>query len=169
MASCLIRGTCLAFTLWCSVSGWTAGTRASRPPEVRAGRPDISAQERWLLADEAAFRDGRIIKPAAEPQGGFNGRGFHFSPAAAWPYVQKRVGTVLAKNPYSAWFVDCDATAECFDDLSPLHPATRCKRRCAGQRNAVRETRPARPKLEVVVVTPSIHQRTSHAPSSWAY
>ena len=35
------------------------------------------------------------------------------------------MGTVLGNNGYSAWFVDCDATAECFDDFNPLHPATR--------------------------------------------
>ena len=29
------------------------------------------------------------------------------------------------QSPYSAWFVDCDATGECFDDYNPLHPATR--------------------------------------------
>ena len=89
--------------------------------------PSAPPDQTWDTAqfDEKAFRDGRILKPAGESQGGFNGRGFHFSPAAAWPYVQQRVGTLLGNNPYSAWFVDCDATAECFDDLNPLHPATR--------------------------------------------
>jgi hypothetical protein len=27
--------------------------------------------------------------------------------------------------PYGAWFVDCDATGECFDDYDSKHPATR--------------------------------------------
>ena len=89
--------------------------------------PQAHPDQTWETAqfDEKAFRDGRIIKAEGQRQGGFKGRGFHLSPLAAWPYVQQRVGTVLGNNGYSAWFVDCDATAECFDDFNPLHPATR--------------------------------------------
>jgi hypothetical protein len=54
--------------------------------------------------------------------GGFKNRGFHLSPTAAWPYVRQRVEKNLNQTPFSVWFVDCDATAECFDDYNPLHP-----------------------------------------------
>ena len=66
-----------------------------------------------------------MIKEAGRRQGGFKGRGFHLAPQAAWPYVRRRVDGILANNSYSAWFVDCDATAECFDDYTPGRPATR--------------------------------------------
>jgi hypothetical protein len=89
--------------------------------------PDAHSDQTWETAqfDAKAYRDGRIVKAQGERQGGFKGRGFHLAPSAAWPYVQKRVGTIQANHAYSAWFVDCDATAECFDDFNPLHAATR--------------------------------------------
>jgi hypothetical protein len=89
--------------------------------------PDAPPDQTWETAqfDVSAYRDGRVIKASGERPTGFRNLGFHFSPAAAWPYVQKRVGRVLKHQAYSAWFVDCDATAECFDDYNPLHPATR--------------------------------------------
>ncbi|MBK1878716.1 glycoside hydrolase [Pelagicoccus mobilis] len=89
--------------------------------------PDAGPDDTWETAqfDEHAFVAGRVVKEAGRRQGGFKGRGYHFSPEAAWPYVQDRVGRVLSNNGYSSWFIDCDATAECFDDYNPLHPATR--------------------------------------------
>jgi hypothetical protein len=89
--------------------------------------PAAPPDQTWETAqfDEEAFRDGRIVKADGLAQGGFKGRGFHLAPSAAWPHVQKRVRTGLGNNGYGAWFVDCDATAECFDDFNPLHPATR--------------------------------------------
>ena len=89
--------------------------------------PDALPDDTWSTAqfDVAAFEKGRVVKEAGRRQGGFKGRGYHLSPQAAWPYVQKRVKDVQLNNRYSAWFIDCDATAECFDDYSPLHSATR--------------------------------------------
>ena len=89
--------------------------------------PTALSGQTWETAqfDEHAYEDGRVVKAEGMRQGGFKGNGFHFAPAAAWPYVQERVASVLANNPYTAWFVDCDATGECFDDYNPLHPATR--------------------------------------------
>ncbi len=75
--------------------------------------------------DVAAYQRGRVINADGSGHVGFKGQGYHFSPQAAWPYVQERVGRILRQAPYSAWFIDCDATAECFDDFSPEHPATR--------------------------------------------
>jgi hypothetical protein len=81
----------------------------------------------WETAqfDEAAFEDGRVLNADGTGRGGFKGAGFHFSPAAAWPYVQERVTKLRGVVPYSTWFVDCDATGECFDDYNPRHTATR--------------------------------------------
>jgi len=89
--------------------------------------PGAHPDQTWETAqfDQAAYTDGRVLKLDGQGHGGFRGRGYHLSPSAAWPYVQRRVGAVLRNHPYSAWFVDCDATAEGFDDYSPLHPATR--------------------------------------------
>ena len=89
--------------------------------------PEAHPDETWSTAqfDLDAFTTGKVIKEKGRRQGGFKGRGFHFSPEAAWPYVQTRVGKVRRNNGYSAWFIDCDATGECFDDYSPHHAATR--------------------------------------------
>jgi hypothetical protein len=89
--------------------------------------PDAQADQTWETAqfDQAAYASGRVLKAEGQGRSGFRGKGFYLAPSAAWPYVERRVGSVLRSNPYSAWFVDCDATAECFDDYNPLHPATR--------------------------------------------
>jgi hypothetical protein len=89
--------------------------------------PDADRDSTWETAqfDGVAYGDGRVLKADGTGHGGFLGRGFHFSPIAAWPYVEKRVTALSNQVPYAAWFVDCDATAECFDDFNPLHPATR--------------------------------------------
>ncbi|MDC0936541.1 glycoside hydrolase [Pirellulales bacterium] len=85
------------------------------------------AETTWRTAqfDQKAYEHGRVINVDGSGNSGFMGHGFHFSPQAAWPYVQQRVGEMLDQTEYSTWFVDCDATAECFDDFNPLHPATK--------------------------------------------
>lgn len=85
------------------------------------------ASNTWTTAqfDLAAYEQGRVINADGSGNAGFLGRGFHFSPRAAWPYVQKRVGGILSQTTYSTWFIDCDATAECFEDFNPQHPATK--------------------------------------------
>ena len=89
--------------------------------------PTAGPNDTWETAqfDRAAYEQGRVINADGSGHGGFKNRGYHFSPKAAWPYVQERVGRIVRQAPYSAWFIDCDATAECFDDFSPEHPATR--------------------------------------------
>jgi hypothetical protein len=89
--------------------------------------PMANPASTWETAqfDTAAYEQGRIINAAGTGSPGFKQRGYHFSPQAAWPWVQRRVTSILRQVPYSAWFVDCDATAEGFDDYSPAHPATR--------------------------------------------
>jgi len=89
--------------------------------------PKLTGDGTWETAqfDAAAYLQGRVQNPDGSGHGGFKGRGFHLSPAAAWPYVQRRVQGARQQTPFAAWFIDCDATAECFDDYNPLHPATR--------------------------------------------
>jgi hypothetical protein len=89
--------------------------------------PKAAPDKTWETAqfDAAAYEKGRILNADGTGHRGFKGNGFHFSPTAAWPYVRKRVGGLTAQAPFSAWFIDCDATAECFDDYNPLHRASR--------------------------------------------
>lgn len=89
--------------------------------------PSADSDSTWETAqfDLAAYEAGRVVNADGSGNGGFLGRGYHFSPEAAWPYVQQRVGEIVTHTSFSAWFIDCDATAECFDDFSREHSATR--------------------------------------------
>jgi hypothetical protein len=89
--------------------------------------PKASPDATWETAqfDQIAFEQGRVQNRDGSGHGGFKGHGYLFAPAAAWPYVRQRVTSLLGLTPFTAWFVDCDATAECFDDFHPLHPATK--------------------------------------------
>jgi hypothetical protein len=89
--------------------------------------PNADPDETWETAqfDRAAYERGRVLNSDGTGHAGFRGAGYHFSPLAAWPYVRKRVGGLLRQAPYSAWFIDCDATAECFDDYHPERHASR--------------------------------------------
>lgn len=89
--------------------------------------PKAAPDATWETAqfDQAAFAQGRVQNADGAGHGGFKNRGYHLSPAAAWPYVRSRVNRILDQTTCSAWFIDCDATGEWFDDYSPLHPATR--------------------------------------------
>ena len=87
--------------------------------------PEASGTWDTAQFDLIAYKKGRVINADGTGNSGFMGRGYHFSPKAAWPYVKKRVDGILGQTSYSTWFVDCDATAECFDDYSNNHPATK--------------------------------------------
>jgi hypothetical protein len=89
--------------------------------------PEALPDETWATAqfDRAAYEIGRILNPDGSGRAGFKGRGYHFSPLFAKPYVHQRVARTLGQTSFSAWFVDCDATSESFDDYHPEHPATR--------------------------------------------
>lgn len=89
--------------------------------------PDAGPNDTWDTAqfDLNGFENGRVINFDGSGHAGFKGQGYHFSPQVAWPHVQERVGRIVEKAPYSTWFVDCDATAECFDDYHPDHPTNR--------------------------------------------
>ena len=89
--------------------------------------PNAVPDDTWETAqfDQLAFEQGRILREDGTGHAGFRGKGFHFSPRAAWPYVKTRVDSLQSMSDFSAWFVDCDALAEVFDDYHPLHPANR--------------------------------------------
>lgn len=89
--------------------------------------PDAGPDATWATAqfDEAAYRVGRILNADGSGHAGFKGRGFHLSPSYAMPYVEQRVNGILGEMPQTAWFLDCDAAYEYFDDYHPDHPATR--------------------------------------------
>ncbi len=89
--------------------------------------PNAGPDSTWETAqfDAAAFENGRVLNADGSGHGGFRGRGFHFAPASARPYVHARVDGMCEEAPFSAWFIDCDATGEAFEDYHPDHPATR--------------------------------------------
>jgi len=89
--------------------------------------PDAAPDSTWETAqfDVHAYERGRVVNADGSGHAGFKQRGFHLAPQAAWPYVQERVGGMCAKAPFSTWFVDCDATGQCFEDYAPEHSATR--------------------------------------------
>ncbi len=89
--------------------------------------PHASDDDTWETAQfgEEAYRTGRILNSDGSGRLGFRGRGFAFSALSAEPYMHARVQNALDQTSFSAWFVDCDATGECFDDYNPLHPFSR--------------------------------------------
>jgi hypothetical protein len=89
--------------------------------------PDASAAETWTTAqfDRELWENGGVQRVDGSWSRGYKGRGRHLSPLAARPWVERRVDALLQVEPHSAWFVDCDAYGEFFDDYHEAHPATR--------------------------------------------
>jgi len=85
------------------------------------GEPDT-----WETAqfDQALYDTGGIVRADGQRRPGFKKKGYLLSPIAARPYLEKRVTRDVAATGVNSVFVDCDAFGECFDDFSPLHPAT---------------------------------------------
>jgi hypothetical protein len=89
--------------------------------------PDAGPDETWATAqfDRELWETGGVRREDGTWSTGYRGRGRHLSPRAARPWVEKRVDAHLEVTPHSAWFVDCDAYGEFFDDYHEAHPATR--------------------------------------------
>ncbi|MEM6333945.1 MAG: glycoside hydrolase [Planctomycetota bacterium] len=89
--------------------------------------PHAGPNDTWDTAqfDRMAYEQGRVIRADGAGKPGFRGRGYHFAPSFAEPYVKRRIGGVLAETPQTAWFFDCDAAYEYFDDYRPGREATR--------------------------------------------
>ena len=88
--------------------------------------PDAGEDETWETAqfDMALYQTGPIVGLDGTKRAGFKKRGYKLSPLAARPYVERRVNEMMDDVPFTAWFIDCDAYGEFYDDYSPLHPAT---------------------------------------------
>lgn len=85
-------------------------------------------KERWITA---AFEDASLYETASvtdkngKKQEGFQGVGRKLNPLFSFPSVKKRVEEVTAAvEGFNAWFVDCDATGEIYDDYTPGHLTT---------------------------------------------
>lgn len=85
-----------------------------------------SERDTWATAqfDAMAMENGPILRRDGSGEPGFKGKGFKFSPVVARPYVERRVTTMMVYSPFSAWFIDADATGECHDNYSEVVPAT---------------------------------------------
>lgn len=127
--------------LWLGLPGWEG---AMRRPHVAAHAGEIGhlmatydsyhsihshgtpPDQTWPTAqlDEHLWETGGVMNADGSYSTGFRGRGRHLSPLAARPHVERRVREIMARVPFSSWFMDCDAFGELFDDFHPLHPAT---------------------------------------------
>ncbi|MEK7766012.1 MAG: glycoside hydrolase, partial [bacterium] len=87
------------------------------------------AKNTWETAqfDADLFAHGGVVDEHGKPRGGFQQAGHVLSAAAARPYLEKRVSGMLAKVPYTLWFMDCDGAGQYFDDYSPEHPASQAQ------------------------------------------
>jgi hypothetical protein len=127
--------------LWLGAEGWAGFVK--RPKTVTLARergfligtydsyhsihsPKAKPDDTWPTAqfDEELYRTGAIIKADGTPSTGFKKRGYHLSPIAARPWVERRVSGLMKLFPANSWFIDCDGFGEYYDDYSPLHPAT---------------------------------------------
>ena len=84
------------------------------------------AKQTWETAqfDEQLYETGPIVKADGTKRPGFKHVGYLLSPIAARPAMEKRVTAAMHDTGANSFFMDCDAFGECYDDYSPLHPAT---------------------------------------------
>jgi hypothetical protein len=129
--------------LWLGANSWQAG--CNHPQAVARAEelgylvgpydsydsvhdPDAGADDTWETAqfDRALYETGGMVKWNGEKRTGFQRKGYHLSPIAARPYVEKRVNGIfeVLPAPFNSWFIDCDAYGNLFDDYSELHPGT---------------------------------------------
>lgn len=80
----------------------------------------------WETAQfsDELFESGGVMLADGKTKRGFKQVGAIFSPHVARPAVEERVNRLAPQFACNSWFIDCDATGECFDDYSPTHPST---------------------------------------------
>ena len=90
-------------------------------------RPDAAPDDTWETAQFGweLYNTGGVVRADGSMSAGFKKVGYHVSPSAARPYVEKRVNEYMSRVRFSSVFVDCDAFGQFFDDYSPDHPATK--------------------------------------------
>jgi hypothetical protein len=83
----------------------------------------------WITAqfDESLYETGPIVRRDGTKRPGFQKKGFHLSPLAARPYVERRVNAMMSGAPFTSWFMDCDGFGDVYDDYSPAHQATQAQ------------------------------------------
>lgn len=88
-------------------------------------------KEQWHTAtfeDQTLFERATIINKKGEFEKGFQGVGRKLNPTLSLESVAKRVGNLMAMDvPFNAWFIDCDATGEIYDDYTEGHITTQEK------------------------------------------
>ena len=87
--------------------------------------PDAKPDDTWETAqfDKSLYETGSIVRWDGTKRAGFQKKGYLLSPLVAQPYVEKRVSRLMKVLQCNAWFIDCDAFGEVFEDYSPKHPA----------------------------------------------
>jgi hypothetical protein len=127
--------------LWLGAGGWEGFVR--RPETVAAAKqhgyligpydsyhsihsPKATGDNTWPTAqfDRPLYETGGIVQANGEKKTGFKKKGYLLSPAAARPYVERRVNHLMNAFHANSWFMDCDGFGEYFDDYSEAHPAT---------------------------------------------
>ncbi|EEF60681.1 glycoside hydrolase [Pedosphaera parvula] len=125
--------------LWLGAAAWDAFV--NRPETVAAAKKagyligtydsyhsmhSPKEKDTWETAqfDDAIYQTGAIVNADGTKRHGFKKKGYLLSPAAARPYVEKRVTQLMDSFHANSWFMDCDGFGEFFDDYSPAHPAT---------------------------------------------
>jgi hypothetical protein len=85
--------------------------------------------DQWESAefDKEVYEKGAVVGPDGKIKKGFQSRGREMSSLAGRPYVEKRVNGKMKLAPFSAWFVDCDAYGQWFDNYSEAYPATQAQ------------------------------------------
>jgi catechol 2,3-dioxygenase-like lactoylglutathione lyase family enzyme len=88
--------------------------------------PDAGSDETWETAqfDRKLYETGAIVRWDGTKKPGFLRKGYLLSPLVTRPYVQERVSRLRKEFQSNAWFIDCDAFGELYEDYSPLHPAS---------------------------------------------
>lgn len=86
-------------------------------------------KEQWHTAtftDQTLYEEATIQAEDGTYESGFQGVGRKLNPTLSMPSVKARVDQLLdAGIPFNAWFVDCDATGEIYNDYTPEHLTTK--------------------------------------------
>jgi hypothetical protein len=88
--------------------------------------PDALPDDTWETAqfDRQLYETGAIVRWDGKKRPGFLRKGYLLSPLVTQPYVQERVSRLMKAFHCNAWFIDCDAFGQVYEDYSPLHPAS---------------------------------------------
>ena len=85
-------------------------------------------KEQWNTAafeDTSLYWDAAVQNAQGEMVKGFNNVGRKLNPVLSLPSVRQRTEMILSTGTkFNAWFVDCDAAGEIYDDYTPSHRTT---------------------------------------------